>query len=271
VTRGVAILFAAAALGLGACGGEEEQHGGDATEHSQQKPGTTTPHVAEEDGPGEIGGSHGEAARGPGATDAHDIELELLTEGLQSGKTGAVDFKIADAGGDPITKFEVEHTKEIHLILVSKDLQHFQHVHPKVEGDAWRARVRPQQPGDHRVIADVKHDGKKLALTADLPVEGEPRAVGQPAQVAKLDEQALKAGQPTELRFDAPGEREPYLGAAGHLVILAEDDLEYLHVHPANDELRFQTTFPKPGRYVMFLEHKRDGEVLLSRHEVSVG
>jgi hypothetical protein len=257
------VLFAAAfALGKGI--------GGDDEEVAQHGPETST--EAEHAGAGhgeEIGGSHGEAARGPGATDAHDLKLKLRPEGTRIGEEIA--FQILDAAGDPITKFEVEHTKQVHLIVVSTDLEHFQHVHPAPGHEGvWHAAVSFPAAGEYRVIADVKYGGRKQALSADLTVDVEPTAVGQPVADAQLKEQDLKAGQPTTLEFDAPPTEE-YLGAAGHLVILSEGDLEYLHVHPHDDALKFEATFPKPGKYVLFLEAKRDGKVQTSRFPVSVG
>lgn len=255
------LLLAVATLALAACGDEEAQHGPVTTEAEHSAAGHGE----------EIGGSHGEAARGPGATDAHDLELELVSSGHRTGRGGDVAFRILDAAGEPVTRFDVEHTKQVHLIVVSRDLARFHHVHPRVTGDGtWRADVRFLDPGPHRVIADVKHEGRRLALTADLEVGGEPRAVGQPVAEARFVAQRLRAGQPATLAFEAP-RTQPYLGAAGHLVILSEGDLEYLHVHPHEDALRFQTTFPKPGRYVMFLEYQRDGEVRLARFPVTVG
>ena len=255
--RRLAIVLAA--LVIAGCGEEEAQHGPATTEAEHAAHGE------------EAGGGHGEAARGPGVSDAHDLKLELNPSSQRAGQGGELSFKILDAGGDSITKFEVEHTKQLHLIVVSKDLLHFQHVHPEVSDHGnWRAPVDFDDPGEYRVIADVKHDGEKLALSADLTVEGDPQAVGRPATDADFVDQELKAGQPTTLQFEAPGAAEPYLGAAGHLVILSEGDLEYLHVHPQKDALEFEATFPKPGKYVMFLEVKRDGKVSHARFPVTV-
>ena len=265
--------LAAIAL-LAGCGSDTEDHGGAEAEHSPEQHGMTTPTVAEEEdgGHGEIGGSHGEAARGPGAADAHDLSLELNPSSLRAGQTGELGFRITGPDGDPVTEFEVEHTKQVHLILVSKDLEHFQHVHPKVSGHGtWRTAVRPPAPGDYEIIADVRHEGRQMAVTADVTVEGGPVATGQPASEARFEERSLRAGQRFTLEFEAPDQgRQPYLGAAGHLVVLSEGDLEYLHVHPHDDKLAFETTFPKPGKYMMFLEYKRDGEVRLSRFPVTV-
>lgn len=64
---------------------------------------------------------------------------------------------------------------------------------------------------------------------------------------------------------------EPYLGAGGHLVALREDDLAYLHTHPAEmgeehgdrhgSAVRFETEFPSETRYRLFLQFKHAGEV----------
>ncbi len=264
------VLVMAAALA--GCGGETADHGGGEAEHGEETPGQTTPHVAEEEGGhGEIGGSHGEAARGPGATDAHDLKLELDPSSLSAGQTGEIAFRVIGPDGEPVTKFEVEHTKQLHLIVVSKDLEHFVHVHPKVSGQGtWRTPLRVPAPGDYRVIADVRHEGRQMALTGDISVGGDPVAKGAPAAEARFVEQELTANQPVTLKFAAPGRTEPYLGAAGHLVVMHEGDLEYLHVHPLEDELAFSASFPDAGRYVMFLEYKRDGDVKLSRFPVTV-
>ena len=270
--RWVVCAMTAAVLALAGCGSDAEEHGGGDAEHTAEHSGMTTPEVAEDGGGhSEIGGSHGEAARGPGAADAHDLELELQPVRLTAGEPSRLSFRVLGPGGDPVTRFETAHTKQVHLILVSKDLKHFQHVHPKASGKTWAAEVRPPAPGDYRVIADVVHEGNAMALTADVTVGGDPVATGQPASEARFAEQEITAGRPVTLKFEAPGRTEPYLGAAGHLVVMHEGDLEYLHVHPQQDELAFAATFPEPGRYVMFLEYRRGGEVKLSRFPVTVG
>ena len=263
-------IAAIAAVSLAGCGSDAENHGPGEAEHSNERPGVTSPTVTDEEAHGEIGGSHGEAARGPGASDRHDLKLELETADLEAGRTGQIAFKILGPGGDPVTRFDVEHTKQVHLIVVSKDLERFHHVHPRADGDTWRASIRPKAPGDYRVIADVQHEGRKLALSGDVTIGGSQRAVGQPAEEARFVEQDLQAGQPVTLEFEAPGRTQPYLGAAGHLVVMSERELEYLHVHPQQDELAFSASFPEPGRYVMFLEYRREGAVRLSRFPVTV-
>jgi hypothetical protein len=64
---------------------------------------------------------------------------------------------------------------------------------------------------------------------------------------------------------------QPYLGAYGHLVALREGDLAYLHVHPdghpgdgttaPGPDVVFGAEVPSPGRYLLFLDFRHDGEV----------
>lgn len=59
---------------------------------------------------------------------------------------------------------------------------------------------------------------------------------------------------------------EPYLGARGHLVAVAERDLAFEHVHPKDRategrEIRFDVALRRPGRYRLFLQFKHDGKV----------
>jgi hypothetical protein len=59
---------------------------------------------------------------------------------------------------------------------------------------------------------------------------------------------------------------EPYLGARGHLVVLREGDLAFLHVHPESgategSDIRFRIEYPSQGRYRLFLQFKLDGQV----------
>ena len=58
---------------------------------------------------------------------------------------------------------------------------------------------------------------------------------------------------------------QPYLGAAGHLVAIREDDLAYLHVHPRKraqpGAIMFEAELSEPGRYALFLQFRHGGNV----------
>ena len=57
-----------------------------------------------------------------------------------------------------MTAYDVEHEKDLHLIVVRRDLTGFQHVHPLLDRTTgtWSVDVR-LTPGVWRVVADPTH------------------------------------------------------------------------------------------------------------------
>jgi hypothetical protein len=165
----------------------------------------------------------------------------------------------------------------MHLILARRDLTGFQHLHPEQMADGtWSTRVRLDAAGSYRLFADFSYEGKAYTLASDLRVDGSAdlRPLSAPKATAVSDggyDVELRAGdvrpgEEADLRFSltrdgVPVQTEPYLGAGGHLVALREGDLAFLHVHPADDSVRFAATFPTEGRYRLFLQFKHEGRV----------
>jgi hypothetical protein len=209
------------------------------------------------------------------------LELALQQTELRRGRPTELRFSIVGWDGQAVHDFEVEHDKRMHLIVVRRDGQGFQHLHPELdENGVWSVRLTLREAGSYRVFADFKHDGEARTLAADLAVDGEAdyRPLPAPATTAgigdgyqvRLDRGALRAGREAELRFGVsrdgePVRTEPYLGAGGHLVALREGDLAYLHVHPAGDShggaVSFMTEFPSAGSYRLYLQFKHEGRV----------
>jgi hypothetical protein len=212
--------------------------------------------------PGAEGGGHGtHGGEDPALSGLAVSEggYTLETEGrfFTAGETSPFRFRLTDDRGRVVRdEFEVEHEKELHLIVVRRDTAIFEHVHPlKGEDGTWSIDLNLREPGVYRAYADIKIDGRKHTLATDLFVPGEfgpnrlpspqtsDRAVdgdGEPADGLDVELKApgLRAGLETPLSFavtrdgDPFEELEPYLGASGHLVALREGDLAYLHAHP---------------------------------------
>ena len=189
------------------------------------------------------------AAHLPGGLMVADggYRLDLTQAGLPAGRGVPLRFRITGADGEPLTTYDREHEKELHLIVVRRDFAGFQHVHPTRSDDGTWATDVDLTPGSWRVFADfVPAGGDGLTLGADLAVAGD---VGPPEQapddtVAEVDGYTvtvsgdLAAGESADLTVEVLRDGEPvtdvqpYLGAYGHLVALREGDLAYLHVHP---------------------------------------
>lgn len=236
---------------------------------------------------------HGDhAAHGGGAPgglqitqDGYTLELaEPITE------PGEIDFRFRILGpdGKPVTDYTAIHDRDLHLIVVRRELTGFWHVHPELGADGtWVVRLNLPEAGAYRVFIDIapRALGKTITLGADLAVAGpyRPRPIPEAAGTAVVD------GYEVSLDGDlVPGEGrlltltvrkdgapvtdlQPYLAAYGHLVVLRAGDLAYVHVHPNGEpgdgvtapgpDVTFHTAVPGPGTYRLFLDFKH-GEVV---------
>jgi len=245
-----------------------------------------------------------------------------------------------------------DHGKLIHLFLIGETTA-FAHLHPSTtDSTTFSATLPPLPPGRYRVFADVVHStgfDQTMTTTVDLPRTPPPRtpalrsprspgdsddawtvaqAAADSRRVALADGSTLRwaptgaapvAGGDAELRFviDGPDGRpatlEPYMGMAGHAVVLREDGAVFIHLHPmgtvssasqlaftvraagdtsqaavasriaaagsaamtmtapASDTLSFPYAFPLPGRYRVWVQVKRNGQILTAPLIIDVG
>jgi hypothetical protein len=204
------------------------------------------------------------------------LTLELARRAATPGKRLSLAFTIRDDDGAAVRRFDLEHTKRMHLIVVRRDLTGFQHLHPVQRADGtWTTPLTLPAAGSYRVFADFAVGGEKYTLADDLQADGPVgwRPLPAPAGATTTDgyrvrllEPRVSAGDESTLRFQvtrggAPVALQDYLGAKGHLVALRRGDLAFLHVHPDEDSLAFEATFPTAGSYRIFLQFKVDGRV----------
>ncbi|MGH3336199.1 MAG: hypothetical protein ACRDOZ_10300, partial [Nocardioides sp.] len=173
--------------------------------------------------------------------------LRLHQTAARAGRDVPVSFMIEGPDGRPVTAYDVEHGKQLHLIAVRRDFTGFQHVHPELGSDGTWSTDLDLTPGQWRLFADFNPTGGVgLTLGGDLSVAGDYRPQRPSGQIrtARVDGYTvtvagdLVPGTDSELTLivERDGrpvtDLQPYLGAYGHLVVLREGDLAYLHVHP---------------------------------------
>ncbi len=227
------------------------------------------------------GGEPEDAAPANGLSDVGGgIRLVLTPTTLRAGTASRVGLRLVDEDGSAVTELdEPAGEPPLHLILVRRDLSAYLHLHPERDGDGFVAEVTLPKPGVWRAYADFELGGEKIVLGRDLVVPGTYAPRPLPAAVpvaadgdyrAALAAGELRAGTEARLSFELTraGEAvdpEPYLGAAGHLVAIREDDLAYLHVHPAETSagstIAFDAELAEPGRYALFLQFRDAGAV----------
>ncbi|MGW0773713.1 hypothetical protein ACWD01_08685 [Streptomyces sp. NPDC002835] len=226
--------------------------------------------------------------------------LDLRTPRVAAGKPAELRFAVVDQAEDRnVTEFRREHGKELHLIVASRDLTTYRHLHPVRAADGtWSTPVELPTAGGYRVFADFAPAAKNtggLTLGADLAVSGQskPEALPRPVRTVTVDgyevtlKGGLRPGAGSELKLDVAKDGkpvtdlQPYLGAYGHLVALRSGDLAYLHVHPNGEpgdgktkpgpEISFTATAPSKGSYRLFLDFQHDGKVRTAAFTVQAG
>lgn len=251
-------------------------------------------------------GGHSEGST-TSATDADDIPgglmvsqngytFSLADQQAKPGRDVGISFTIDGPDGKPVTEYDVEHEKRLHLIAVRRDFTGFQHVHPELGSDGTWSTGLDLTSGQWRLFADFKAaDAEALTLGTDLAVDGDyrPEAPADESRTAQVDGYTVKldgdliAGKDAKLTLDVSRDGkpvtdlQPYLGAYGHLVALRAGDLAYLHVHPdgtpgdgttePGPEVVFYAAVPSNGTYHLYLDFKHDGVVRTAAFTVNTG
>lgn len=234
-------------------------------------------------------GDMGDAAVPHGVTlAAGGYQLGPVHAPAEVGSTGTLSFTIADPAGHPLRDYATSHDKELHLIVVRTDGSQFRHVHPERTPDGtWTIPWTWKEAGSYRVFTDFVPEGStdSVTLTRTVDVAGPVTPAAAPTEVrtARVDGfdvtigGDLRGATSSELTVSVSKDGtpvstlQPYLGAFGHLVVLRDGDLAYLHVHPEGADpqpgqlggpsVRFAAEAPSSGRYLLYFDFQVDGAV----------
>jgi hypothetical protein len=221
-----------------------------------------------------------------GGLSLSSVGLTLVPLGTTflAGRTQRLTFRITGAAGVPITTFAIVHDKPLHLVVIRRDLTGYRHLHPVMAPDGtWSIDLTLPAPGMYRMIADftaiVGGQPIAAALGSDLTVAGTYRPVPLPAPAPAGTVDGYVVGyqgtpdtrsvQPLLVtvtgRDHRPAALQPYLGAYGHLVMIRDGDLAYVHIHPepalVDGKVKFWLTAPSRGTYRMFFDFQVAGQV----------
>jgi hypothetical protein len=227
----------------------------------------------------------------------YSVDLNSKPGRPRAGEPAALELRLRhrDRPREIVNNFEVVHEKLLHLLIVRDDLGFFGHEHPDIGPDGvFRINytfpsagnyhlfvdVAPRGAGSHVLLARLRVGGKS-ASRYDLARAAAARAVVKRVEGTQVELAAggsLPIRKTTSLTFhlkDAATGRsvtdiQPYLGAMGHLILIHQDGVTFVHSHPderidgvgRDGQVPFLVRFPKPGLYRGWSQFQRNGAVL---------
>ncbi|MEV1320986.1 copper resistance protein CopC [Micromonospora arborensis] len=221
--------------------------------------------------------------------------LQPLERSQPPGVRADYRFRIVGTDRQVATRFAVVHDKPLHMIVVGRDLSGYQHLHPTMASDGtWSVPLTLARPGGYRIYADfsvTRADGAQLPLVlgVDHSVAGayaptalppaQPQAAAGPFEVSMTGTPTVAVTAPVHFQVNRAGtaesaQLERYLGAYGHLVVVREGDLGYVHVHPepelVDGTVKFWLTVPSSGRYRAFFDFQVGGKVHTAEYTINL-
>ncbi len=185
---------------------------------------------------------------------AFKVDFKTEPGQIQAGAPATLVFTVKDSKSSVVKDLQIVHEKPMHLLIVSKDLAEFYHVHPEPSSDgSYRVQHTFPNGGDFKLYADfTPPNAKQVVERIDVKVAGTERAKVALVADKKLEKSVdglkltmkpsakIEAGQEVTLDFAAfdaatgkpATDLQNYLGELAHFVIISEDLVDFVHAHP---------------------------------------
>jgi P-type Cu+ transporter len=230
-----------------------------------------------------------------------EVRLELPAQVRPGESTRLVATVVEASTGEPIQDLTRSHEAWMHLIATREDLGTFAHVHPQPTGRPGQLAVDVTFPTAGRYVVNTEfrrqgqmsdvHSRQVVTVAGDAPapvvLAAGPRTVVTDGVRVDLEGDAV-AGDVSDLDFtvtDAETGRpvddlQPYLAAAGHVVVMRADGTTFAHEHAEvtddsgrpvfalpgqtfGPELDVHAEFPTAGTYRLWAQFRlADGDVI---------
>src|SRR5687768_16135074 len=265
------------------------------------------------------GGHHGNVVSQPLTRYGGPVSVEMAVEPSkpQAGQQFIISYTLHE-GGQPLTlnKLQITHERPMHLIVGSQDFSYFSHVQPERKGGClYSVTITVPKPGPYLLFNEfvtekgvVQYDRHEITVSGEGAIGGEASptpTLGHVQQIEDLstlltaDTGTVQRRVPTTFILDVSRggqpvtDLEPYLGAAGHVVIISRDTTQFTHTHgEAHDpnvphthsttthplppvrfgpQIEFSHTFnTQPGLYKIWVQFIHAGKVVTVENTVEV-
>ncbi len=114
----------------------------------------------------------------PDSAKAFTIDFKAEPTEIKSGVPATFSFTVKDKQGVTVKDLQIVHEKPMHLLVVSKDLAEFYHIHPEQSADgSYQVSHNFPNGGEYRLYADfTPKDAVQVVEQIDIKVAGTERA-----------------------------------------------------------------------------------------------
>lgn len=187
---------------------------------------------------------------------------------------------------------ETIHEKKIHLIIVSEDLSFFSHIHPEYNKGEYSIKFTFPFGGKFLLYAEYTPAGQQQRTDIfSVDVEGQPKIFERydtSRTVAQMKDYkvVISTGQKTIINEEKmlpvsiikkniplnADQLEDYLDAKIHAIMIHTKDKKFQHLHAVaiNGELFLHANFTEQGFYRVWIQFKKDGELLTADFVIEV-
>jgi hypothetical protein len=181
-----------------------------------------------------------------------------------------------------IVELETIHEQKIHLIIVSEDLEYFNHLHPtKLINGNYSLQMSLPFGGKYKLYLEYKPEGStKITDGFNIEAKGteKPKTIfsseklffnyndisvslQDPSEIYSESELQLSILIMKDGRKISSDRLGNYLGEKAHAVLIGLSDFNFLHVHPMviNNQLNLHMNIVKSGYYRLWLQFQIDG------------
>lgn len=221
-----------------------------------------------------------------------EVKLSSNPEAIEAGKSAKLSISITEDGKN--TAMDVVHEMKLHLLVMNEELTWFNHIHPEEQTDGT-FNISETFPGGGKYLLFVDYKPKGASgkvKMLEIDVKGIPLKTSKIATeklVSKVDNYTVTLtngkdlktdrGQLLKFTVEKEGKKleekdiQPYLGANAHIVMIAKETKDFLHIHPISDKkfpIYAETQVKKAGLYRMWVQFKIDGIVRTADFTVNV-
>ena len=199
-----------------------------------------------------------------------DVRLDIPAD-VPAGRSTRIVITLRDAAsGDPLTDLTRTHDAWMHVIVTRDDLGTFAHLHAEPTGNPGELAVDAVFPtaGDYQIHTEFRRQGEMSDILGVHQVRIGGTATPSPVTPAPGPRTHVVDGLSVSLAGDAVVERtsdftltfadaatgepvddlQPYLAAAGHVVVMRADGTHFSHVHAEMEDGSGEQVFALPGQ-----------------------